>query len=113
MHFVFRRFRSLRDYHPEGPLYILASGEFVTRNHVAAFLDISLRDIHINTHSFRIGGASAAAAAGIPDSVIQIMGRWKSDCYKRYIRIDDTIKRNWASAISKVKNIDTIWRFDS
>ena len=109
---AFRLFCSLRGKFPQGPLYTQASGEFVTRKRVAALLDISLRDVNINTHSFRIGGASAAAAAGVPDSVIQAMGRWRSDCYKRYIRMDDTIKRNWSSAISKVKDVNAIWRFD-
>ena len=32
-------------------------------------------------------GASAAAAAGIPYFVIQALGRWKSDSFKRYIRL--------------------------
>lgn len=36
-------------------------------------------------HSFRIGAATSAAARGIPLSVIQNMGRWKSDSFMRYI----------------------------
>ncbi len=38
-------------------------------------------------HSFRRGGASSLADAGTPDHVIQIMGRWASDCYKLYIEL--------------------------
>ena len=37
-------------------------------------------------HSFRIGVATTAATVGIQDSAIQILGRWKSSCYQRYIR---------------------------
>ena len=42
-----------------------------------------------SSHSFRIGAASTAAAAGIPDWRIQALGRWSSDCYRRYIRLPD------------------------
>jgi hypothetical protein len=34
-------------------------------------------------HMFRIGAATSAAARGIPLSVIQNMGRWKSDAVIR------------------------------
>lgn len=37
-------------------------------------------------HSFRIGAATAAAQAGIPDSAIQALGRWSSSAFLRYIR---------------------------
>lgn len=40
-----------------------------------------------SSHSFRIGAASSAAAAGIPDEEIQQMGRWRSLAFKRYIRL--------------------------
>jgi len=38
-----------------------------------------------NGHSFRRGAATWAAEAGISDTEIQTLGRWKSDAYKRYI----------------------------
>ena len=37
-------------------------------------------------HSFRIGAATAAAQAGLPDSTIQALGRWSSPAFLRYIR---------------------------
>ena len=109
---AFRSFRSLRGNLAQGPVYRMETGDFVTRRQVAAFLQIALRDVNINTHSFRIGGASAAAAAGVPDSIIQIMGRWRSDCFRRYIRLNENIKRNWAMAIARVQNVNKIWSFD-
>ena len=42
---------------------------------------------HFHTHSFRIGGASALAARGVPDHVIQCVGRWKSLAFLAYIRL--------------------------
>ena len=53
------------------------------------------------SHSFRIGAASAAAAAGIPDWRIQALGRWSSDCYKRYIRLPSSETDTVAAALAK------------
>jgi integrase len=38
-------------------------------------------------HSFRIGAATAASQAGIPDLAIQALGRWSSPAFLRYIRV--------------------------
>ncbi|XP_077148900.1 uncharacterized protein LOC143809782 isoform X1 [Ranitomeya variabilis] len=40
------------------------------------------------THSFRIGAATEASRAGLFESEIQRVGRWKSRCFTRYIRPD-------------------------
>ena len=40
-------------------------------------------ETNINTHSFQIGGASAAASGGVTDSTIHILGRLTSDAYQR------------------------------
>ena len=37
------------------------------------------------SHSFRRGGASWALQCGVPGEVIQLLGDWKSDCYKQYL----------------------------
>ena len=38
-------------------------------------------------HSLRIGGATAALAAGVPPALIRMMGRWSSDVYQIYCRM--------------------------
>ena len=38
------------------------------------------------SHSFRIGAATVAARNGVPDHLIQAMGRWSSNAYQLYIR---------------------------
>ena len=38
-------------------------------------------------HSLRIGGATAALAAGVDPAVIRAMGRWSSEVYEIYMRL--------------------------
>ena len=39
------------------------------------------------SHSFRIGAASDAALKGFSDAQIRLMGRWRSDAFRQYIRL--------------------------
>ena len=41
-----------------------------------------------NTHSLRIGAATQSILNGIDEETIMANGRWKSSCYKRYIRLN-------------------------
>ena len=41
---------------------------------------------NFSSHSFRIGAATVAARNGIPDHLIQALGRWTSNAYQLYIR---------------------------
>lgn len=47
---------------------------------------LSLDSTRYSSHSFRIGGASVLAAAGVPDYIILKIGRWKSLAFLDYIR---------------------------
>ena len=46
-------------------------------------------------HSYRIGGVEALMLMGCPDSVIHILGRWVSDCWKLYGRLGSRIIDSW------------------
>lgn len=74
-----------------GPLFRWEDGSPLTRQ----ALVLKMRNIltaagieasHYAGHSFRIGAATTAAANGVGDATIQLLGRWKSDSYCRYVR---------------------------
>ena len=92
------RFLLLRGHTP-GPLFVFQNGMFLTRQRIVDLLHCSLPDIpHVNTHSFRRGGASALAAAGTPPQIIMILGRWKSNAFAEYINFPDDFlaAANWS-----------------
>ena len=53
-----------------------------------------------NTHSFRIGAAASASPAKIPESHIQILSRWGSNAFSRYIRPPPTEIANISKVIA-------------
>ena len=48
---------------------------------------IGLDPACFGAHSLRIGGATAALAAGVHPSIIRITGRWSSDIWQIYARL--------------------------
>ena len=76
-----------------GPLFVFEDGWALSRQALVDHVKAALRASGIpadrySGHSFRIGAATSAAAAGIEDSTIRTLGRWRSDAYTRYIRMD-------------------------
>jgi hypothetical protein len=78
--------------HTKGSLFQFRSGSPVTHSYFTSSLKSMLMFMGLDPkfykdHSFRFGAATSAAARGIPLSVNQNMGRWKSDAFMRYIRM--------------------------
>jgi integrase len=46
--------------------------------------ELGLDPVDFSGHSLRRGGATALMLAGVPPHLIQLQGRWVSDCWKRY-----------------------------
>ena len=53
-------------------------------------------------HSLRIGGATAALAAGVSALVIKAMGRWGSDVFEIYAHLSDRAARSFGRDVSSV-----------
>ena len=75
----------------EGPLFLFKSRELLTPQRFTKEIRNLLSKCgqepnEYASHSFRIGAATAAANANLPEWIIETMGRWTSDYYQRYIQ---------------------------
>ena len=75
-----------------GPLFMFPGGAPVSKSFFSVQLKKSLTWAGLphgsyKGHSFRIGAATTAAMRGMSDEEIQRMGRWKSQAFRKYIRI--------------------------
>ena len=75
----------------EGPLLVHADGSPLLRDQFVRMVKRTLRTANIDDadysgHSFRIGAATAVAAAGIPAHFIKMLGRWESEAYQLFIK---------------------------
>ena len=76
----------------DAPLFCWSNGDGITvaqlRGMVKALMEsIGLDPSKYGAHSLRIGGATAALAAGVSPQLIRLMGRWSSDIYEIYCRM--------------------------
>ena len=74
-----------------GPFFLDSSKAGVTKPWFITQLRTILEGIGLPhqdyaSHSFRIGAATTAALVGLDDSSIQLLGRWQSAAFLRYIR---------------------------
>ena len=68
----------------------MANGAYLTRDLFVrevrkALIAAGIDQSKYSGHSFRIGAATTAAAAGIADSTIKMLGRWESAAYQLYV----------------------------
>jgi hypothetical protein len=75
----------------ESSLFCYSDGNPITReffiNKLKTCIEFcGLEAARYKSHSFRIGGASYLASLGHSDAQIRVIGRWRSEAFKRYIR---------------------------
>jgi hypothetical protein len=75
---------------PSAPLFSLQPSQPFTRVVFVstlrrALLSLGLPADRYAGHSFRRGAATWAARNGVSNETIQLLGRWTSDCFRRYV----------------------------
>ena len=78
----------------KNPLFVEEHNIALSRNYLISKLKALLSYlgfVHSDSsgHSSRIGAATTCAANGIQEHMIHTLGRWKSNCFVRYIRTSD------------------------
>ena len=53
-----------------------------------------------SSHSLRIGGATAAFAAGVDETTIRALGRWDSETYRLYTRMSRQAAMRLGAAVA-------------
>ena len=76
-----------------GPLFLGSDGTPLSKQRLVREVRAALEAGGVQPdgysgHSFRVGAATTAARQGMEDSTIQTLGRWKSEAYKRYVKLD-------------------------
>jgi len=79
--------------HPRSPLFVISTSDlrplsdvsFIAR--LRALMSVCRPGVDTSAyagHSFRRGGATTLFLAGVPETIIQLHGRWKSVAYRAY-----------------------------
>ena len=89
------------------PLFIQQDGSFLSRSSFVQEVRSALRSAGIDHslyagHSFRIGAATTAALAGVPDHLIKALGRWHSDAFQLYTRTPQATLASVAPVIASL-----------
>lgn len=87
------------------PFFQLEGGRPLTREAFVERVRAALTVAGLNAsqfagHSFRSGAATTAAERGIEDSLIKILGRWKSSAYLLYLKIPPERLAGLSSALA-------------
>ena len=92
-----------------GPFFLDSSQAVITKQRFVERIrgilnSIGLPQHQYAGHSFRIGAATTAAAAGIEDSTIQTLGRWHSAAFLQYIRTPKTQLAAISASLASTSN---------
>ena len=90
----------------DGPFFVLENRAPLTREQFVMLTKVKLEAAGIDSncyssHNFSIRAATTAAACGVEDSLIRILGHWKSAAYLLYVRVPREILANLTTILAK------------
>jgi hypothetical protein len=82
---------AVRDHQPDDPLFGMPQAPLTADQFRRALQKLvratpGAANTRLLPHSLRIGGLLALQEAGASELVVQLLGRWRSDAYKEYLR---------------------------
>eukprot|EP00644_Phytophthora_capsici_P001406 jgi/Phyca11/105192/e_gw1.10.359.1 len=83
-----------------------SSGSVLTANALGEAIKTAAASIgadpsKFGTHSMRSGGATALFAAGTDRLTIKLFGRWSSDAFELYTRMNDTVSKSLSQRMTQ------------
>jgi integrase len=99
---------------PDSPVFVLKSGKVVNYSMYLKKLRGILQSCGFepnlfSTHSFRRGFATWAFHEQFSAEIIQLMGDWRSDAYKKYLQFDLSDKLKVSEVVSR--KISNLYRY--
>ena len=93
---------------PRLALFMVGPGEHVTSGMMSSYVrwlmgTVGQEPTLYSSHSLRIGGCSAAFAAGIDETTIKALGRWDSETYRLYARMSRQVAMRLGRAIASTR----------
>lgn len=91
------------------PLFHLTRQQSFPRSHFVDTLNQTLKAVGVDPtgfsgHSFRRGAATWAAQSGCSEDEVQVMGRWNSNCSRRYVDRPATYRSDLARKLYSVRD---------
>ncbi len=91
------------------PLLVLSTGKPLRKQEFIRFTKQILTIIGIDPsgysgHSYRAGAATSGAEAGFADYELQLLGRWSSDAYQRYIRAPPALLSRFSHRLASTQS---------
>ena len=95
VHKIIELFKIVKENDSENsPVFVFSDKTILTPQVLTKYMRFLLKPVHptpnfFSAHSLRIGQATDMSKMGIADSIIQNFGRWKSDVFKTYTRLQN------------------------